>query len=271
MGINWKSFHHPDLCLPVIQRKIGNELLDLFATFGEVLVSNGRSLTWNSSLPNQSAYYSATYRLRKAGLLAYRKSDGQTPVLMITEEGKRSLSGAREPEKLWNAKWGGIWYVLTYDVPEKDRLYRDTLRRFLGLMRMGCLHKSVWVAPRDIRPEYGDLVEASGVDSFSYLLEAKTVLGRPASEIVQNAWDFERLGEVQRRYIKVYSQNLEQLCRRDVSPEEATTLARQELEAYRHAMYGDPLLPQALHPSGYLGRGVWQLHRKLVREVTRRL
>ena len=52
------------------------------------------------------------------------------------------------PEKFWNRKWDGIWYVLAYDVPEPQRSYRESLRRFLQRLRMGGLQGSGWVSPR---------------------------------------------------------------------------------------------------------------------------
>ena len=42
---------------------------------------------------------------------------------------------------------------------------------------MGCLQKSVWVSPRDIRPEHDDLVKGIRVNFYAYLFEATTVLG----------------------------------------------------------------------------------------------
>jgi len=250
---------------------LGNELLDLFVTTAKVLATNGRSLTWNSSLPSKTSYYSAVYRLRKAGLIAYRRTGGRTPVLVLTEKGEEAVSDVHRPETRWKRKWNRIWYVLTYDVAEKDRRYRDALRRFLEKMRLGCLHKSVWVTPRDIRPEYADLVEAGGVDEFSYLLEARTVLGRSAAEVVRDAWDFDRINAIQDRFLDVYGRNLETLTSSRVSPEEAMALAREELEAYHYAMHDDPLLPSALLPRDYRGRKVLRLHQQITRHIAKRL
>ena len=189
--MNWEKFHHHDWSLPVVKRRISEEWIDFMSDVGDLLASNGRSLDWNSSYPSQAAYRSAMSRLRKKGLLARADRTGKLPHLHLTEAGKNHLPAYHRPDKLWNTRWDGIWYVIIFDVPEKERQYRDTLRRFLKQLHMGCLQKSVWVTPHDIRPEYDDLEQAANVQAISYLLESRTVLHRETSDIVENSWNFE--------------------------------------------------------------------------------
>lgn len=179
--MQWESFHHPDWSLPVVRRRAAEEWLDLLSDVGELLATGGRSLIWKSSYPNRTAYNNAMYRLRGAGLAVNAQSAGKLPVLKLTEEGRKCLPLYYRPESQWNSKWNGIWYMLVFDVPEKERRYRDSLRRFLKRLRMGCLQKSVWITPRDIRPEYNDLEKVANVYSVSYLLESRTVLHRETS------------------------------------------------------------------------------------------
>lgn len=261
--MTWASFHHPDWSLPVVRRRAGEEWIDLLADVGEILASGGRSLTWNSSYPNRRAYNNAMYRLKKAGLVVRSEMPGKLPVLRLTEEGRNHRPVYYRPDQEWNSKWSGIWYMLIFDVPEQERYYRDSLRRFLKRLRMGWLQKSVWITPRDIRPEYSDLEKAANVQAVSYLLESRTVLHRETAELVTDAWDFNWLQELQQRYLDVYKENLHAIRGVRDEAEDIMSLLYQEAEAYIQCMRLDPLLPNELLPKGYLGKEVFSLHTKI--------
>ncbi len=267
MNINWKEFHHPDWSLPVVKRRLSEEWIDLLNDVGEILATNGRSLIWNNTYPNETAFRSAMSRLRKSGVLIERQRDGSLPSLQLTEQGRSKLPAYHHPEKLWNTKWNGIWYVLIFDVPEKERAYRDTLRRILKRLRMGCLQKSVWVTPRDIRPEYDDLEQAANIHAVSYLLESRTVLHRETAEIVDASWDFDGLQRLHERYLTVFNENLKLM--KNTSPGEASllNLLYSEAEAYVQCMRTDPLLPNALLPKEYLGKQVYKLHQQFRKSI----
>ncbi len=265
--MNWKSFHHPDWSLPVVRRKASEEWLDILSGVVDTMATQGRSVFWGHTYPNETAYYNSMARLKKAGLVVRSDHDGKLPHLKLTEAGQNKLPVYHRPEKRWNTRWNGIWYTLIFDVPETERHYRDTLRGFLKRMHMGCLQKSVWITPRDIRPEYDDLERAASVNAVSYLLESRTVLHQETQELVLDAWDFDKLHELQSRYLAVYSNNLQRL-KEEASDEEALmALLYQEAEAYIQCMRPDPLLPAELLPKEYLGRKVFDLHNTLRQSI----
>ena len=227
------------------------------------MATQGRSLTWSHTFPTDQAYRTAISRMRKNGLLIKVYPKDALPRLILTDSAKDTLPAYQRPEKFWNTKWNGIWYTLIFDVPEKERIYRDTLRRILRKMRMGCLQRSVWITPQDIRPEYTDLEKTAAIGTVAYLLESRTVLHLDQQEMVQNAWNFDRLHQLQSRYINVFTDNLKQLEKPIHSETELMDLLHQESDAYIQAMQFDPLLPKTLHPSNYLGPKVWSLRNQL--------
>jgi len=238
---------------------------------GEVLATNGRSMIWNKSYPSQTAYNMAMSRMRKAGLIVRSNTAGKLPCLRLTTEAQNRLPAYHRPEELWNSKWNGIWYMLIFDVPEKERHYRDTLRGFLKRLRMGCLQKSVWITPRDIRPEYDSLEQAANVHAVSYLLESRTVLHQDTAEIVDESWNFDWLNELQERYISVFKKNLKQLKNGNNTAEYVMDLLYAEAEAYIQCMRRDPLLPNELLPQAYQGKDVFYLHRKIRKSIAEAL
>ena len=269
--MEWMPFHHPDISWPVIRRRAGIEMMECLELAALFFSRGGWAVVNRSCYPNRAAYRNAVSRLQKKGLVVRRTDGPETPQLMLTDIAKETLPVYFNPEKEWKRKWSGVWYLMTYDVPEVDKCYRNVLRQFLKRMRMGQLHKSVWVVPRDIRPEYDDLCEAAGVAGFSFLFESRTVLGLPERCIVSAVWNFERLEQIQRRYCDVASQNIDRLKSSDCGREELARLARMALDAYHAAFAEDPLLPSALLPRGYLGKEVFRMHRELYALLTARL
>lgn len=269
--MNWVDFHHPDLSPTVLRRRAADEFLDFLYEVGDLTRLRHRYFTHAWDYPSRTAYFRAVYRLRDKGLVAYRREGGRNPVIRLTGKGKASRPDAFRPEQRWSRRWNKLWYVLVYDVPEKDRGYRNVLRSFLKRMQMGRLQGSVWVTPDDIRPDYDDLIKAAAVDNFAFLFEARTVLGQKAEMVVRSAWDIEQLEALQGDYCRTTSANLDRLRSGSVRQEDLLRLARRNLSAYLRVMRDDPLLPRPLWPTNYLGPETLRLHRELVRELRRLL
>lgn len=266
--MNWVPFHHPDISLPVVRRKIALEIMEMLELTSLFVTRGGWAVLNKSCYPDRKAFRNATYRLRKAGLMVCRTQEGaEIPSLELAPQMKKELPEYFNPEAHWNRKWNRIWYMLVYDVPEIDRAYRDVLRRFLKQERLGCLQQSVWVTPDDIRDRFDDLVKAAAVDSFAFLFESRTVLGLPGSRVVEQAWNFDYLYDVQHRYCQIMQENLD-LLTEGCSTEELGALMRLSMQAFHSAFVKDPLLPGVLLPPGYQGRKVWELHLELMQRVS---
>ncbi|MDF7800227.1 PaaX family transcriptional regulator C-terminal domain-containing protein [Pontiellaceae bacterium B1224] len=265
--MDWISFHHPDVSWPVVRRRAGVEFMELLELTSLFLSRGGWGLINRNCYPNKAAYQNATSRLRKNGLIIHRNDGAETPKLVLSDTGRQLMPFYFDPEKYWNKKWNGIWYLMMYDIPEVDKRYRNVLRKFLKRMRMGCLQKSVWVTPRDIRPDFDDLAKAASLDGFAYLFEARTVLGLPSGRVVEDAWNFDRLFLLQQHYCRMAEINMERLLDAQCSEEDLSQLIRLAVDAYHSAFCEDPLLPNVLLPTNYLGREALLQHRKLFKLI----
>jgi DNA-binding transcriptional regulator PaaX len=263
----WKDFRSPDISFPVVRRRIGLDLLEMLNILGDVAAHGGWAFLRNRSYENPAAYKSAVARLAKQGLIIEQRG-ADTPVLKISEGGSALLDPYFRPDRYWDRKWNGIWYLLVFDIPETDRSYRNVLRQFLKRQRMGCFQKSVWICPHDIRPQYADLETAAALNSFACLFEARTVLGMPAEKIVRESWDFDSLYAVQNRFCEIYSENAK-ILHQEVSPglEALMQLAAEEIDAFRSAFILDPLLPDPLLPKDYRGKDAYELHLKITGQI----
>ena len=267
-GMNIRSFfHNPDVCFEVIGRRAAENFLDMMLWYGEVMMTNGRSLTWNSCFASDMAYRSAVCRLRKSGVIAGHPDVGRGRILNVYDGRLEQSERFNKPDRFWKRRWSGRWNVLVYDIPEKEAVIRNGLRRFMRNLHMGCLQRSVWVSPWDMRPDYDDLVQTIQIQFESYLFEAETVLGRSQRDIVLNAWNFDKLGMTQSWYLKICRHNLAILAKRKLNRLDYENLAREEMSAYHVALVEDPLLPNELLPSGYLGKKVFAMHKTFVNRV----
>lgn len=262
-------FYHPDFCPRIAVRRAAEELFDLSVGMIELVLSRGRAglVVPSMTRPGEIRYRMAQHRLRKAGFIAYRRKRGQPPVFRLTPTGERKVPDLLRPERRWNRKWSGRWQMLIYDVPETERAYRNHLRLFLKSMRMGRLQNSVWITPDDVRPEFADLMEAAAANDYAMLVEARTVLGNKGGHVARIAWDFDRLAGGHAWYLKAVDAVLRKAADQPPTHEQAWTIVREDLNAYRAVMCDDPLLPRALWPDGYRGPEVAAAHRRLVKEV----
>jgi DNA-binding transcriptional regulator PaaX len=267
MGLKW--FHHPDLSLPVLRRRATEEFLLLLGELGKAVATRGRSLDWGGCYEHRQSYYNAVGRLLKQGLVAYRRSGGRPPVLLLSPQGRAGRPDFFQPEMFWKKSWTGLWYLLMYDVPESQKSYREVLRRFLQQKRMGCLQRSVWISATDMRPDFDDLCRAAALSDYAFLFESRTVLGLPARAVAARAWNFEPLRERQRWYCERCDELLAASKTGPIRAREGWAFLREALCAYQWAMERDPLLPRALWPEGYLGPNVVARHRSLMDRIGR--
>jgi phenylacetic acid degradation operon negative regulatory protein len=253
----------------VVGRNAGRGLLEMLDTWGDWACSGGRSIYRHTSYPSQGAYWAAVSRLARQGLIARRRTGGRTPVISLTDAGRSRL--AANPESKWKRKWDGIWYLLSYDVPERDRSYRNVLRDFLKQHRLGRLHHSAWVTPWDIRPEYHDLCEAASVGSFAVLLHAQVAFGTDDAEIVRKAWPWTQIERSQIAYLENHGKLLAAAKSGQLRGTALQKLPYEELSDYSAAMGLDPLLPRSLWPDTYRGPEVHAFHAAFVKELQRLL
>src|SRR3989338_6258356 len=93
----------------------------------------------------------AIERLEGCGYVQRQSRNGKI-AFFITREGKRALRdiyersarAVKHPEK-----WDGVWRVIAYDFPEKERATRNSLRYVLHKSHFLRIQKSVWVFPYD--------------------------------------------------------------------------------------------------------------------------
>ena len=92
---------------------------------------------------------SALGRLAAKGLVVFVEEGGKR-YAHITEKGERAIQMETEKVKIAKKrKWDRRWRVVIFDIPEKRKSVRASLRRFMDEYGFVRLQDSVWIYPHD--------------------------------------------------------------------------------------------------------------------------
>jgi DNA-binding transcriptional regulator PaaX len=93
----------------------------------------------------------ATTRLAKKGLVSFEKREGKT-FIVLTNSGKHALALKKQKHALirdQKRKWDKRWRMVIFDVPEKQKVFRNRFRKLMQEVGFFRLQDSVWVFPYD--------------------------------------------------------------------------------------------------------------------------
>jgi DNA-binding transcriptional regulator PaaX len=85
-------------------------------------------------------FYNAVYRLTGQELLERKKMGSKGWCLWVTEDGKKLL-GRCSPQR------DGIWKLVIFDIPEKQKYVRVVLRAKLKALHFKKWQNSIWISP----------------------------------------------------------------------------------------------------------------------------
>lgn len=128
-------------------------------------------------------YFDKEYFKKRVGYLQYRgyidvvEDEDDTMEIKLTELGeaqvvKRALG---EMRILPAEKWDGIWRILIFDIPERNKAAREGFRECLKRMGFYRLQKSTFVFPYPCREEIEFLVRLYDVVSHVRFIETNSV------------------------------------------------------------------------------------------------
>jgi DNA-binding transcriptional regulator PaaX len=112
-----------------------------------------RSLKRDRKFAHQFTYRARSQlsQLREDGLVSFEERGGLR-YARITNAGRNALMVRGNLLAQWIQKpkrWDGRWRVVIFDIPERRRKTRDTLRRMMRSFGFYRLQDSVWVHPYD--------------------------------------------------------------------------------------------------------------------------
>lgn len=155
--------------------------------------------------------------------------------------------------------WDGVWRLVMFDIPEKERDLRDKFRRGLMSLNLRNLQGSVWVASRDVRKEVKELADEVGVvPERLNIFTAKAENDRN----VARSWSLDGLN----KSYKEFTQRVERILK---SKREITSFeVKKMIFDYALIRRKDPNLPPHLLPRDWAEEDAHQAYLKLRREIT---
>lgn len=115
----------------------------------------------------KSALAAALKRLREGGLVDESTDSGEV-IIRLTELGKTSLEGLAGLEE----KWDGYWRIVIFDIPEKQRVVRNLLRRKLKEWGFKKWQQSVWVTKNNVTLKLRVLISKLEIGQWVSLVES---------------------------------------------------------------------------------------------------
>jgi len=215
--------------------------------------------------------------LRQASMLEKQKMlerDHTMPddrVYRLTWQGRLHALGGRDPQARWSREWDQRWRLVLFDVPTEQNSRRARLRRYLRDKGFGYLQNSVWITP-DLLEEERQILTGGKINVESLiLLEGRPCAEESDAEIVAGAWDFERINHLYARHLKILGERPGGTLRNETVAKSLLRWAASEREAWLDAVRGDPLLPERILPSDYLGQHAWRRRVEVFRKAGRQL
>lgn len=98
-------------------------------------------------------------------------------------------------------KWDGLWRVVVFDIPEKQRKARDSIRHHLKKLGFVFWQKSVWVTIFDIKKELGKLLKDVGLEKYVIVLEAKNIGSFNNQKLIKTFFSPEKINNNYQRFI----------------------------------------------------------------------
>lgn len=128
---------------------------------------------------NQQTFSRSIQRLSAEKLLEEKQLDDGSFRLVLTATGKRqanilSIMGSSinfKKSKFWDEKWR----LVIFDIPEKDRIFRDILREHLNELGFYKLQNSVFVSPHPFERPILDLVDLYSATPYVRVITATKI------------------------------------------------------------------------------------------------
>ena len=130
---------------------------------------------WNN-IPNQTIN-NAIASLYEARFIEKKKQENGTMEIIISKNGiHRALIENINIMKIKRpSKWDGYFWIVLFDIPEKRKRIRDTLRFHLKKMEFYELQKSVFVLPFPCVKEIKFIAEYYNIRKHIRIIEARSI------------------------------------------------------------------------------------------------
>lgn len=230
--------------------KNATDLVLFILAFGIGLSTSGRS--------SRGVYEAVRFaegvnvdRIQRA--LTHLKSKGWIKRdLHVTREGQKRLNAFVPEARKYPKRWKGLWYMVSFDIPEQIVWKRNNLRIALTRMGFGKLHASLWISPYNFLGDVVKYCKSEQLQSFVFPAISDKVGTRMSQELADQVWRLEKLNYEYQGWIKEYKKG-------STDSEAQFKL----IFEYSALLRRDPFLPKPLLPRPWYGEQAHKMFRTL--------
>lgn len=216
---------------------------------------------------DEPAVRSAISRLKRRGILAARRDDGQAGYELSAEAQAILREGDARIFRRERATLADGWLLAVFSVPESERHRRHVLRSELARLGFGMAAPGVWIVPAHPQDTTAGMLRRLGLDAYADLFHANHFAFGDLAQKVRQWWDLDELERQYQQFLRSHEPALKRWRRRSV-PASAGTGTRagaaaagraafadyvRALTDWRRLPYLDPGLPVELLPPGWAG------------------
>ncbi|MEE4024053.1 PaaX family transcriptional regulator C-terminal domain-containing protein [Gordonia sp. PKS22-38] len=189
-------------------------------------------------------------RLRRDGWFTSHREGRETiyqltpAMLDVLDEGRERIFATPMSE------WTNTWTMVIYQLSEEERQERDQLRKDLLWHGFGALTTSTWFAPGDRRDD-AHRISAVMSPGRVEILRCLSDGVEQDRELAQRCWDLAALAAEYDAFLAEFRPVAD--TAETLDGPAALTARTLLISAYRHFPYSDPLLPEVLCPSPWVG------------------
>ena len=220
---------------------------------------------------SDNALRSALSRMSRQGWLEAHRLQG-SPRYRLSQRGRSLIEeGISRIYGQHRAGWDNRWLLVSYSLPERRRDQRDRLRQGLSFLGFGALGNGLFVSPHDLREQVRELIRRYDVTDHVTMHLGTLEWPADAAGVVGRAWN---LKELKGRYQEFLGRTRKALKEADALDDRQAFRRRFLLtHEFRRFLFGDPDLPDALLPRGWVGGAAREVffdyNRKLKRRADR--
>ncbi len=252
--------------------RIPTTIFTLFGAYiiprdGEVWVGNLMKLLKPFGL-SSNAIRLALSRMSRQKLLISRKK-GRRSYYSLSKRGYNWMlygrhRGLEREYKYWDKRWR----FLIYNIPEKLRSKRDTLRKKLYSMSFGSLGPSIWLSPYDFEKELMMILDKLKLSEFVETFESKYTGIHDEKELIKKAWDVKSLEYRYKEFLNKYSPRFV-FYKNKIKKKEYIDLGECFKDRFKSSAefidiaLDDPMLPRQLLAVDWVGYKAKEIHKEL--------
>lgn len=205
---------------------------------------------------SETAVRATLFRLRKKKLIKDLQK-GRETLFSIAPLGQEIITGYLNRISRAKNEWNGKWLLFSFNIPEKKRKLRNTLRNELIFLGFGRLHTNLWICPYDIREDCNKIIEKLKIKDHTAMF-ISDYIGTESKALAFRVWNLEELSKFYEKLTEKHKKEFEKFKKSNFTDDSKLALEaivrliklKKELVELSSK---EPFLPRELLPDNWSG------------------